>query len=230
MEEKQLREELTQELELLIVELNKNQPIGGKNITTRLEKALTQSLLLEFIDRKKEVFSRIQLATQQAATEIPIAPIEKELAETEKVEENKSAGMPAQAYSEEVKVLPHPEGPPIRKSSLDYSGEEDEEGIPQPNSQKEVSSVEAFIQAPTSPPKSWELGLNDRISLTKQLFRGNSSDYNRVISQLSTQENYENAKAFLLEWVKPEYDWAEKQEFEERLLDLLEAHFNSKKR
>ncbi len=229
MEEQQLREELTHELELLIVELKKDENIEGKNITSRLEKALTQSLLLEFIDRKKEVFSRIQLATQQAAIHIPLETVE--TVEKKFVEEvdGMGAGLGVQSYSDEVKVLPPPEGPPFRKTELDYTGEEEDEIVPQV-----ISAVKETTREKEKPsaaaPKNWELGLNDRISLTKQLFNGNSGDYVRVISQLSTQENFENAKSFLNDWVKPEYDWAEQQEFEERLLDLLEAHFNSKKR
>lgn len=67
-----------------------------------------------------------------------------------------------------------------------------------------------------------KLGLNDRIAFTKHLFEGNSEDFNRVISQLNTLENFDDAKSFIEENIKPEYDWKEEEEFEERFYELIE--------
>lgn len=70
-----------------------------------------------------------------------------------------------------------------------------------------------------------QIGLNDRIAFVNQLFNGSQEDFNRVISQLNTFNSEEEAKNFLLKFVKPDYDWSNKQEFEERLLTLIERKF-----
>jgi K+ transporter len=70
-----------------------------------------------------------------------------------------------------------------------------------------------------------QIGLNDRIAFVNQLFNGSQEDFNRVISQLNTFNSEEEAKNFLLKLVKPDYDWSNKQEFEERLLMLIERKF-----
>jgi len=70
-----------------------------------------------------------------------------------------------------------------------------------------------------------QIGLNDRIAFVNQLFDGSQEDFNRVISQLNTFNSEEDAKKFLLKFVKPDYDWSNQQEFEERLLTLIERKF-----
>ncbi|MCF6180537.1 hypothetical protein [Lutibacter sp.] len=70
-----------------------------------------------------------------------------------------------------------------------------------------------------------QIGLNDRIAFVNQLFDGSQEDFNRVISQLNTFNNEEDAKNFVLHVVKPDYNWSAKLEFEERLLTLIERKF-----
>lgn len=71
------------------------------------------------------------------------------------------------------------------------------------------------------------IGLNDKIAFIKHLFDGNSSDYDRVISQLNTIQSLEDAKRFILTMVKPDYNsWIDKEEFEERFIQIIEAKFN----
>jgi hypothetical protein len=72
---------------------------------------------------------------------------------------------------------------------------------------------------------SIEVGLNDRIAFVKHLFGGSQADFNRVLSQLNGFERLEEAEKFLLEMVKPEYDWEEEEEYEERLLELIRKRF-----
>lgn len=71
------------------------------------------------------------------------------------------------------------------------------------------------------------VGLNDKIAFIKHLFNGESDDYNRVLSQLNTLETYHDAKRFIEHMVKPEYNnWLDKEEFEERFFEIIEAKFN----
>lgn len=71
------------------------------------------------------------------------------------------------------------------------------------------------------------LGLNDRIAFEKNLFAGSGEDLNRVISQLNTFNNFSEAKNFIDDLVKPDYNnWAGKEEYEERFMVLVEKKFS----
>ena len=71
-----------------------------------------------------------------------------------------------------------------------------------------------------------QIGLNDRIAFVKHLFEGNQSDFNRVVSQLNSFKSEKEAKKFLTKMVKPDYDWSNKEEYEERFMNLLERKFS----
>lgn len=74
--------------------------------------------------------------------------------------------------------------------------------------------------------KTISLGLNDRISFEKHLFDGSGEDLNRVISQLNTFNTLDEAKNFIEDLVKPDYNnWKGKTEFEERFMELVEKKF-----
>lgn len=70
-------------------------------------------------------------------------------------------------------------------------------------------------------------GLNDRIGFEKQLFGGSGEDMNRVISQLSTYDTFEEAEDFIINMVKPDYnDWIGKEDYETRFMDVVAKKFN----
>jgi hypothetical protein len=50
--------------------------------------------------------------------------------------------------------------------------------------------------------KGIDIDLNDRIAFVKHLF-GNSSDYNRVLNQLITFDNFYETRNFIDEMVNP---------------------------
>lgn len=75
--------------------------------------------------------------------------------------------------------------------------------------------------------KGIAFGLNDRIAFEKRLFAGNSEDLNRVLSQLNTFDSFDEAKGFINDFVKPDYNnWDGKEEFENRFLEIIERKFN----
>jgi len=74
--------------------------------------------------------------------------------------------------------------------------------------------------------KNIQIGLNDRISLTKHLFANNDSDYNRVVSQVTTLSSFDEAQQFILQQVKADYKWEGKEVYVERLLMLIEKRFD----
>ena len=96
---------------------------------------------------------------------------------------------------------------------------------------KTASEPEIEIQTEEETPvvngKAIVLGLNDKIAFEKNLFAGNADDLQRVLSQLNTFTNWEEAKSFVLDFVKPDYNnWENKEEFEVRFLEIVEQKFN----
>ncbi len=74
--------------------------------------------------------------------------------------------------------------------------------------------------------KSVNIGLNDKLAFEKQLFDGSVEDFNRVVSQISTFDSLEDAKNFIDEMVKPDYnDWKGKEEFAERFMEFVASKF-----
>lgn len=74
--------------------------------------------------------------------------------------------------------------------------------------------------------KAITFGLNDRIGFVSQLFDGSNEDFNRVLSQLNTFHKFEDAKNFIEDLVKPDYnDWSGKEDFEKRFYEVVENKF-----
>ena len=71
-----------------------------------------------------------------------------------------------------------------------------------------------------------QVGLNDRIAFVNHLFNFNQQDFNRVLSQLNTFKTEYEAKDFINNNVKPDYDWTGKEEYQERLITLIERKFS----
>jgi hypothetical protein len=74
--------------------------------------------------------------------------------------------------------------------------------------------------------KGIDIDLNDRIAFVKHLFGNSNEDYNRVMNQLITYDNFYETKSFIDEMVKPDYNnWEGKEEYEERFMELIEKKF-----
>jgi chemotaxis protein histidine kinase CheA len=75
--------------------------------------------------------------------------------------------------------------------------------------------------------KGITIGLNDRVAFMKHLFANSSEDYNRVLSQLMTFDTFEDAKDFIDNMVKPDYNnWDGKDEYAERFMEIVEKKFS----
>jgi hypothetical protein len=74
--------------------------------------------------------------------------------------------------------------------------------------------------------KGINIGLNDRIAFVKHLFGGSNEDFNRVISQINTFDNFEEAQNFVEDMVKPDYNnWEGKEDYSVRFMNLVEKKF-----
>ena len=108
---------------------------------------------------------------------------------------------------------------PVFEMEASEEIEEVEKEIPNFEFDKEISINEAFAKTIT-------FGLNDRIAFEKQLFAGSSEDLNRVVSQLSTFDTFEEAQNFIEDMVKPDYDnWEGKEEYVDRFMEIVEKKF-----
>lgn len=75
--------------------------------------------------------------------------------------------------------------------------------------------------------KTINIGLNDKIAFEQNLFGGSSEDFNRVVSQISTFDSLSEAKVFINEMVKPDYNnWINKEEFADRFMEIVESKFS----
>ncbi len=74
--------------------------------------------------------------------------------------------------------------------------------------------------------KDLKIGLNDRLAFTKHLFNNNVDDYNRVVSQIITLDNFSEVQTFVDNQVKPDYNWEGKEPFVERFMLLIEKRFD----
>ncbi|MGE4346279.1 MAG: hypothetical protein AB7D46_02580 [Flavobacteriaceae bacterium] len=94
--------------------------------------------------------------------------------------------------------------------------------------QTEVKQVETAknVSINDAIKKNFNIGLNDRVAFEFHLFGGQTEDFNRVLSQLNTFETFAEAKNFIENMVKPDYNnWIAKEEYENRFLEIIESKF-----
>lgn len=74
--------------------------------------------------------------------------------------------------------------------------------------------------------KGISIDLNDRIGFVKHLFNNSNEDYNRVLSQLNSFNNFYETKTFIDEMIKPEYNnWEGKDDYANRFMEIVEKKF-----
>jgi len=72
----------------------------------------------------------------------------------------------------------------------------------------------------------FNIGLNDRLAFVNHLFENNNEDYDRVLSQLTTMDSFEEISDFIENIIKPDYNnWKDKADYESRFLEIIEKKF-----
>lgn len=71
-----------------------------------------------------------------------------------------------------------------------------------------------------------QVGLNDRIAFVNHLFNYDQSEFNKILTELNSSKSEKEAKEYILEKVKPKYDWRGKEPYEDRLFALIERKFS----
>lgn len=148
--------------------------------------------------------------------ELDFVKVEDVPAEVEKVTETVfEAVMPVEEVKEEIQAEPiFAEEPKVLQEEVKVTFEK-------VSQEPKNSSLNDRLN------KAITFGLNDRIGFEKKLFGGSSDDFNRVVSQLNTFDSFEEAKAFVDDFVKPDYNnWEGAEEFETRFMEIVEKKFS----
>ena len=111
-----------------------------------------------------------------------------------------------------------------------------EEDMPaEPMAEEAPALQDIFAPTPTAEKKSLndrlagnvlKFGLNDRIGFVKDLFDGSQEDFNRVVSQLNTLGNINEAMEFIETNISGEYGWDQKEETAARFIAAVEQKFS----
>jgi len=101
-----------------------------------------------------------------------------------------------------------------------------EEPVQEEKPKEEEKQEETPKPAVEKVTKGITIGLNDRVGFVNHLFGGSNEDFNRVLSQLNTFDTFQDAKNFIEDLVKPDYnEWKGKEDFQERFLEVVENKF-----
>lgn len=219
------------------IEIKSEPKVEEKVVEEKIEKALTEETKVAEI-KTEEVKTEETIATEpkeESPKEEPIIPEVK--AEAELPKEEKRHFLFDDILSD---LQPEPIFERVDNTKLPNEItkiiETKVEETKKPETEIFVASEEpVFEKADKTKPssnlndklnKGINITLNDRIAFEKNLFDGSTADLNRVISQISTFDNFEDAKNFIEEMVRPDYnDWKGKEEFVERFMEFVESKF-----
>jgi hypothetical protein len=149
--------------------------------------------------------------------ELDFVKVEDVPAEVEKASETVFEAVAPVEVEIEEEIQPEP----IVAETPKVLEEEVKATIEKANQEPKISSLNDRLN------KTISFGLNDRIGFEKKLFGGSSDDFNRVVSQLNTFDSFEEAKSFVLDFVKPDYNnWEGCEEFETRFMEIVEKKFS----
>jgi signal recognition particle subunit SEC65 len=176
-----------------------------------------------------DLFARVN--TEEKPPQQPKAPERAEKTqqkEEKKLETRPQPEMPVQKPENKPKPHPRPNPQPEanRKDFHDFGVDYDSlpkfEPVNQNGKAPRPKSLNDRLK------KGITIGLNERLAFIKHLFEGNSTDYNRVLSQLNTFHTLEEAYKFIQLVVKPDYNnWEGKEQYEQQFLQKIENKFEN---
>lgn len=208
-------EESTDEEELVIEEEIEEEPIALEEDETEEEPIIVGEITLEEdeIEEEEEPIAELQSDLDfepifELAAESPIEDIVEEKVEEKKQEAQQISfeDLLGENYSEPVFVKPN--------------------DIVVPDSLKNVID-EKPLSLNDQHLKVINIGLNDKMAFVKNLFGDSNEDYNRVLSQLNTFSTFEEAKDFIDEIIKPDYNnWEGVDDYSERFIEIVAKKFS----
>lgn len=232
-----MKKKLEAELKSLahsILKLNDKDDL--KKITTKAQEVYQKLSVLSYIDtyvletpqNKKTVDELVVEHFEEVSTSVDIVDSDSDVVlkdcKIEKVEIEDKSLVVEEEKPEEIEVL---EFKPDLKSTLEVEFANTvslDEASDLFENAKRVQ-VSKSINDTIMQQKKLQIDLNDRIAFVKNLFENSQEDFNRVISQLNSMETEEDALNFI-KLIKKDYDWSNKEVYEERLLVLIERKFS----
>ena len=198
----------------------------------RLEAEIAAPFEKAAADLKAKLEAKLKaLQEEAAATPAPVVEVPKveEPAET-------SAPEPAEVIEAEPEVVePVMEVVPAEEEIPAEPVAEEEPAAVAPVAEEAPAQQDIFAPAPAAEKKSLndrlagnvlKFGLNDRIGFVKDLFDGSQEDFNRVVSQLNTLGNLNEAMEFIHTHIFGEYGWDQKEETAARFIAAVEQKFS----
>jgi len=189
-------------------------------------------------DLKAKLEAKLKaLQEEAAATPAPVVEVPKveEPVETS-APEPVEAVEPAPVIEAEPEVVePVMEAVPAEEEVPAEPVAEEEPALAAPVADEASVQQDIFAPAPAAEKKSLndrlagnvlKFGLNDRIGFVKDLFDGSQEDFNRVVSQLNTLGNLNEALEFIHTHISGEYGWDQKEETAARFIAAVEQKFS----
>jgi len=223
------KEELLEKIENVVEEIEQVEEVEEKVEEPEVEAEIVKHNLEEFTEGefKEELKAAVEVEVQEEPEEkeeeVTIAEESQEEV-VEEITEEPEVEVKEEAQEELIlDLVEEPKGEKIEKAVLSLEDE-----------LQDTIAVDVVADLFENTPKKSlndklhgdiQIGLNDRIAFVKNLFDGSQEDFNRVISQLNTIKSEKEAKKFINKMVKPDYNWSEKEEFEERFMTIVERKF-----
>ena len=189
-------------------------------------------------DLKAKLEAKLKAMQEEAAaTPAPVVELPKveEPAETS-APEQVEAVEPAPVMEAEPEIVePVMEVVPAEEEIPAEPIAEEEPAVAAPVADEAPAQQDIFAPAPAAEKKSLndrlagnvlKFGLNDRIGFVKDLFDGSQEDFNRVVSQLNTLGNLNEAMEFIHTHISGEYGWDQKEETAARFIAAVEQKFS----
>ena len=204
----------------------------------RLEAEIAAPFEKAAADLKAKLEAKLKaLQEEAAATPAPVVALPKveESAETS-APEPVEAVEPAPVMEAEPEIIePVMEVVPAEEEIPAEPIAEEEPALAASVADETPAQQEIFAPTPAAEKKSLndrlagnvlKFGLNDRIGFVKDLFDGSQEDFNRVVSQLNTLGNLNEAMEFIHTHISGEYGWDQKEETAARFIAAVEQKFS----
>ena len=224
-----------------IVEMEIETPLETENETIAFESENEEAEeILDFQEAQKEAFEEVVEAETESESDLEPnfemfkdeevlfeKPKKKKVAKQISFEDLLGGSLDAPVFERIETIETTTENPEILEEIVENPTKPFFELDDEPVEEKEEPAETVEInEVNENFKKGISFGLNDRIAFERHLFGGSSEDLNRVISQLSSFDSFEEAKEFIEDMVKPDYEnWEGKEEYELRFMDNIEKKF-----
>lgn len=155
---------------------------------------------------------------EQEIVEIQDTPVEV-IAEVE----TKAPQQPEKRQADDLQrfASTYKQTPVFSRKQTDQSGEEPRRNTNTAQGADKPKSLNDSLN------RGLHIALNDRIAFINNLFEGSTQDFNRVLSQINTLDDFDSVHSFLEHQIKPDYShWEGKEEYSERFIAIIEKKFS----